>query len=362
MIIMGTNDDYRIILSLFRLGMNVIQRGCTDCRRQYKKAICLGEEQAFLLKLLFTDNLQWDIQNQELHILDKEFKDFSLRCTERPKKKPILWNEQLSKAETDKETENAEDDAEENAIICYIQSQHGNFRYWNKICEPIVLTLAINSCNNVVDRDTLIHLCMNSRYGAVLFRKIIMKILSLLVANWFDCKKQEEIAKFLCDFLKELTDYEYRSDLEKNIEARRDCLRERIQGSDIDMLYKEVRAQQDRDKIKWEKGGDILKYFANMEHKPRIYYASRLALIQRILVKKDLQKELWLPDNLIQLNNEREDTNYTKKIREVIDSIDAQDECRQKEAVKKLSRMIDLCVMDWIDEEVTSVYEWVLAG
>lgn len=333
--------------------------------RQPNKAICLGEEQAFLLKLLITDNLQWDIQDQKIHILDQEFLNSSLRCSERSTI-PVLWNEELlkqgNKANTDGESENAEEKTEEEVIKHYIQNQLGNFKHWDKVCEPIVLALATNSCYKIVDRDTLTHLCMNSRYGAVLFRKVIMRILSLLAANWFEHEKLGEIAAFLNDFLKGLMNYEYQSELEENIEARRVCLCERIRGSSIDMLYREVRLQN-RDKQKrWKKDGDLLEYFADMECKDRIYYASRLSLIQRILERKKLKEELWLPSNLIQLNGKIEATNYTRKIREVIDSIDAQDESRQAEAARKLSRMLDLCVMDWIDEEVTSVHKWVMAG
>lgn len=346
MTIMSTNDESKTILSLFRLGMNVIHKGCTLCQRQSDKVICLGEEQAFLIQLLIADDLQWDIEDKKLHILDKEFLNSSLRCDRRSAELSVLWDDQ----------------AEEDEMKDFIQSQQGIFKHWKKVCEPIVLTLAINSCNNVVHRDTLVHLCMNSQYGAVLFRKIIMKILNLLVINWFDQKKQEEIARFLKDFLERLSNYKYRFDIEKNIESRRICLCDRVKGSNIDMLYKEVRLKDKNKQIRKGINEDILDYFVKLEKKPRIYYASRLALIQQILSIKFLDKEFGLPDRFYQFNGEIEDTNYTKKIREIIYTIDVQDEDRKQETVKRLGRMIDLCVMDWIDEEVKSVHDWVLAG
>jgi len=343
---MCTKDESKTILSLFRLGMNGIQKGCTLCRRQSDKVICLGEEQAFMIQLLIADDLQWDIEDKKLHILDEEFLNSSLRCDRRPVELSVLWDDQDEEAE----------------IKDFIQSQQGIFKHWNKVCEPIVLTLAINSCNNVRDRDTLVHLCMNSQYGAVLFRKIIMKILNLLVVNWFDQNKQEYIAKFLQDFLEKLSDYEYRSDIEQNVESRSERLCDRIKGSNIDMLYREVKLQDGDKKKRKEKEEDILKYFAALDGKDRIYFASRLALIQQIFTKKNLDKKLWLPDQLYKFNGRIEETKYTKKVSEVINTIDKQDVNRKQEAVERLSKMIDLCVMDWIDEEVKSVHKWVLAG
>lgn len=354
---MNAKDDYVIILSLFRLGIYVLKKRCKECQQQSSKVICLGEEQALLIYLLISDNQQWDIENRKLHITDEEFY-VPLRCGERPKGLPILWNQELvqhDNTKTDEENEKAEKEAIKNHI--YLQLR--GFKYWNKICEPIVIVLAINSCNHVGDRDTLIHLCMNSQYGAVLFRKVIMKTLSLLVANWFDHKKIEEIAEFFGDFLKGLSNYEYQSDLKDNIKARSECICDRIKGSNIDVLYKEMRLRNGELHEKWIKGGDILQYFADKEHRDPIYYVSRLDLIQHILGKK-VKRNLWLADSLIQFGGKIEKTNYTKKIREIIDSIDAQDESRQKEAVRMLSKMIDLCVTDWIDEEVKCVHDWFL--
>lgn len=351
MIFMTTNDN-RVILCLFRLGKNDISRGCTLCQRQPEKVICLGEEQAFWIQALLTDNPQWEIEGKELQILDEEFLHSVLRCDRRKVAVPVLWDEQLSE-------DTSEEEAEETAMKDFLESQHGEFRYWNKICEPIVLMLGINSCNSVSNRNTLVHLCMNSQYGAELFRKVVMRLLNLMVIHWFDQKKQEAVAKFLIDFLKRLSDYEYRLDVQENIEKRGENLCDRIKGSNIDVLYKEVDLRNKEKKKAREKGEDILKYFARLEGRPRIYYASRLALIQRIITKK-LDEGYYLPDSFIQLNGEREETNYTKKIREVIDSIDAQDKDCQKEAIARLSGMLDLCVMEWIDEEVTSMHKWML--
>lgn len=344
MTIMCTYDESKTILSLFRLGMNDIKKECTLCRRQPDKVICLGEEQAFLIQLLLADDLKWDIEDKKLHILDREFLNSSLRCNSRTEI-PILWDDQT----------------EEKEIKDFIQSQQGVFRHWNRVCEPIVLMLAINSCNSVANRDTLVNLCMNSQFGATIFQKIVMKILNLLVVNWFDQKKQEEVAEFLNAFIEGLSNYEYRPDIEKNIESRSISLCDRVKGSSIDMLYREVRLKDRDNQRRKEIGEDILEYFAKLEGRPRIYYSSRLALIQQILQKK-LDRSFWLPDNLYQLNGEIERTNYTKKIREIINTIDAKDEERKQEAIERLSKMIDLCVMDWVDEAVQSVHDWVLVG
>ena len=357
---MNTNDEYRIMLGFFKLGTNIIRTKCVDCRYQSNKVVCIGEDQAFLLKLLYTDDLQWDIQNQKINIIDKEHQNASLnlRCNVRPAGVPILLNHIFSKSELVDLTEKKE----EEAIKCYIQSQFGNYKYWDKVCELIVLALAINSCNKVIDRKTLIHFCMNSCAGAILFRKIIIKILSLLIANWCNVEKMKEIAEFLLSFFNDIMNYDYREDIEKNIEGRKLCLCEKIKGSNIDMLYSRIKLQDKSEYKRWKKGGDILEYFTNLDNRDRIYYASRLGLIQRIYATKNFNRDIWLPDNLVQFNREIESTNSMKKLQEAIDSLNTLSESHQEDAIKLLSKTIDACVPDWIDEKVDEAHKFILTG
>ena len=354
--VMNTEDNCKTILNLFRLGTNQIRTGCMQCSCNPRKAICIGEDQSFLLAtLLITNNLQWDIENGQIHIIDPEFRKVSLKCEKRSAD-PVLWNKELKEPDIASVDESRR--AEEEEIKRYIQSRFGIFGQWDEICEPIVLALAVNSCYDIMDRDTLTHLCMNGECGAVLFRKVIMRILSLLAANWFETEKLEGIAMFLQNFLQKLTEYEYPPDLEQNIGSCIVCLCQRIRGSTIDMLYNKVKLQDRAGRIKWKKDEDILQYFADMEGKDRAYYASRLGLIQRILEARNVERKLWVPYSLVQLNGRTEETKYTERIRKIIDSISAQDEACQREAAERLGKMIDLCVMDWIDEEVAEVHDW----
>ena len=351
---MDTKDDYRIMMSLFRLGTNTIKRKCKECQFQSDKVICLGEEQAFFLELLINDSLRWDIQDGKICICEEEILQSSLRCGERPRELSALWNKEPEGAGESQSNEEAVQ-AERKVLESYLNLQ--GFRYWNVICEPIVLTLAINSCNKIVDRQTLIHLCMNSRYGAVLFRKVMMKTLSLLILNWWDDTKLEEIAKFYVEFLKELIEYGYRDDLEQNIEVFRRRLCDRIRNSEIDTLYREVRLQDRGNRIKWKKEGDILQYFSDMEQREKSYYVSRLALICYVFKKKAMKKEQKELNSLCRLGIGAKGRDCPKEMREVIDLIDTCSADKRKELARRVSEMIDACTTDWIDEEVHTIKE-----
>lgn len=349
----STRDDFRIMLSLLRLGTRDIKNGCSECDFRPDKAICLGEKQAFLLELLIKDDtddkLQWDIQDGKIHICEKEILESPFKCGKRPKDLPVLWNkdpENVGAASTDEDLAKIE----RQILKPYLNQVED----WKKFCEPIVLTLAINSCNEIVSRQTLVHLCMNSCYGAVLFRTVMIKSLSLLVANWFDDRKLQEIAEFFVGFLEELSNYEYRDDLEQNVTEFRLRLCDRIRNHDIDPLYKEVRS---RDKKRRE-NEDILEYFQNLELRNNAYYVNRIALIRHIFVKKEMKKEKKQLDRLCPSGKRASNIGgCTKKIYDIINAIDADDVDNREAFAKQAGEMIDKCTRDWIDEYIEKIRE-----
>lgn len=350
----STRDDYRIMLSLLRLGTNTIKNGCRECCLRPGKAICLGEKQAFLLELLIRDDrddeLQWDIRNGEIHICEREILESSFKCGERPKNLPVLWNKDPENAEAGWNDEKLAE-IERQELKPYLNKVED----WSKFCEPILLTLSINSCNKIVNRQTLVHLCMNSCYGAVLFRKMMIKTLSLLVANWFDDRKLQEIAAFFVRFLEDLSNYEYRDDLEQNVAAHRLCLCDRIRGTDIDPLYKIV---QSRDKEQRKKEEDILEYFKNQELRNSAYYVDRIVLIRHILAKKGLKQEKKQLERLCRIGKGvGEIGTGTKKIYDIINAIDTCGVNNREAFAKQAGEMIDKCTRDWVDEYIEGVRE-----
>lgn len=347
-------EDCKIMLSLLRLGTNGIKKGCMGCCFLPDKAICLGEKQAFLLELLIkedkNDKPQWDIRDGKIHICEREILESPFRCNERPVNLPVLWNKNHNDMGSDA-TEEELAEAERQELKEYLYEVEN----WKKFCEPIVLTLAINSCNEIISRQTLVHLCMNSCYGAILFRTVMIKTLSLLIANWFDDKKLKEIAEFYVKFLEELSNYEYRDDLERNAAEYRRRLCDRIRNSDIDPLYKEVRSQYTKRR---EKGEDILDYFRKMELRNSAYYVDRLALIRHIFVKKKLKEEKKQLERLCLISKKASNIGgCTKKLYDIIDAVDVCDVDNREAFAKLAGEMIGKCTRDWVDEDIDEIRE-----
>lgn len=350
----SVSEDCKIMLSLLRLGINGNKNRCEECRFRPDKAICLGEKQAFLIELLIKDdkgdNLQWDIRDGEIHICEKEILDSPYKCNKRPKNLPVLWKKYLGDAGTGF-TEEELRKIERRTLKPYLNE----IEDWNKYCEPIVLILAVNACNEIVDRQTLVHLCMNSGYGAVLFRIMMIKTLSLLVENWLDSRKLREIADFYVKFLTNLSNYEYKNELEQNVNEYRLSLCDRIHGTEIDPIHSVVESLCTKRR---EQGEDILDYFRGMEMRNSAYYVDRLALIQYIFEKKGLSEEKKQLEKLCKIGKRADEIEgCTKKIYDIINAIDACDMDDREAFAKQAGEMIDKCTRDWVDEYIEEVQQ-----
>lgn len=357
----NTAKDCRGILHLFRLGKNKVNTDCSGCRVLPEQAVCLGEDQAFMMEIMIADELQWKIGKGKLLCSDTEFQKASmdLRCKKRSQDSQslsaaFLWNEDLREEE----------------IISFLFDCRDRFRPWEDVCESVTVTLAVNSCYPVADRNSLIHLCMNGKGGAILFRRIIMKTMSSLAANWYQKEELEKTADFLSDFLQRLINYEYSSELEENMKSRRNCLISRIYGSNIDMLYPVIKPEREADGIRELKNGDILTYFAHLESGERKFYASRLSLIKQIFFitglseKFEISEVLYQIDErpiepLYQIHETPIETSYTRKICEILNGMKNQTEERETEAARRLSIMFDRCMDEWIDEDINDMLEWI---
>lgn len=339
-------EDCRIILHMFRLGENIIKGNCSECLRQPEQVICLSEEQAFLLVMMIEDGLQWEMWNDKLVISDADFLKISkdLTCKEHLNF-PTLWNEAWT----------------EEDIITFLFPRIGTFDKWGTVCEAIPVLLALNSCYRVVERDSLVYLCMNGKSGAVLFRKLIMKMLSLLAANWYQEESLKQAAAFACNFLRRVVDFRPLAGFEKNREARINCLLNRVEGSPLDGLYSIINlGAESADKMQ-ENKRDVLYCFAESEKRERLFYASRLDLMHRILTLTGLSKfeQYQIPEELYQLNNEVHRTSNTQKVISILSLMPHQEGARQEEAAGKLSHMFNECVDEWCDEAVTGMLDWI---
>lgn len=360
-IITNTAKDCRGILHLFRLGKNKINSDCRECRFWPDQVVCLGEDQAFMMEIMMVDELQWEIRERNLFSSDEEFLNISseLKCMKRlqdsqPMSAMILWDEDLKEEQT----------------ISFLAENRDRFKLWKTVFESVIVTLAINSCYQVADRDSLIHLCMNGKGGAILFRKVIMKTMSLLAANWYQKEELEQIADFASWFLQRLIGYKQSPELKENMKSRRKCLVDRIQGSDIDMLYPVEKMKQEELGIGEGENGDILTYFAQLESGKRLYYASRLSLMKQAFWLASQAEIFKIPESLCQMNEKSTENkyqiderpienSYTRKISEILHGMNRQEEERKNEAARRLSKMFDKCTDEWIDEEIDKMLVWI---
>lgn len=349
---MNKSEECKIILDLFQLGSNTTKEDNSDkcehkqCRSG--KAFCLSDEQAFLISMLIDDGWQWDIVDGHINILENDFCR-SLICKDNQCKETALLHDFVNESQ-----------------LCEFISQNlESVTEWKKVCEPIVITMGINVCNEIVNRNTLLHLCMNSKYGAAFFRKVIMKVLNLLVLNWSEPSRMEAVADFFINFLNELLDYNYEDQetLYDNIKDRSDILCEKIRRNRLDILYKELRMDGGYGQIGNGDSQEVLEYLSGIEHSARIYYVSRLNVINYIFRKKEMTQRV--PDSLLDFHKkpmDTGDTRNTRKIYEIIDSIARQtDDKKKNEWIDRLGKIIEDGVMDWIDEDIQSLHQKVIS-
>lgn len=359
--ISNTAIDCRGILHLFRLGKNRINTDCRECQIWPDQVICLGEDQAFMMEIMIADELQWEIREGKPFSSDVEFQNISseLKCKKRlqdlqSSPATILWDEDLIEEET----------------ISFLAEHGDRFKLWKTVFESIIVTLAINSCYQVTDRDSLTHLCMNGKGGAILFRKVIMKTMSMLAANWYQKEELEQIATNASNFLHHLVAYKLTLNLEENMKSRRKCLVNRIARSNINMLHPLENSEEEESKISERGNGDILTYFAYLERGERKYYASRLSLMKQAFGLAGQSEIFEIPPNLYQINeksienkqqiDERPiENSYTRKISEILHGMNRQEDGRKNEAARRLSTMFDQCTDEWIDEEINDMLEWI---
>lgn len=355
---MNISDECKVILSLFQLGTRGIEKECIKKQCRSGKAICLSKEQVFLLNLMIDSSLQWDIQDDNIEILEENYPAASFLCPGYSGEGSPLLHIPENK----------------DGLLCILTDHLADAREWQIICEPVSVVLGINSYRKIVDRKTLVHLCMNSQEGALLFRRILMKSIELLVINWENELKMQAIANFFLKFLGELSVYDdaVHEELAQNIDRYRDIMRSRIEGGRLDILYDKF------SKTEWggNKNGsgkvNILDYFSMLEGKRCEYYTSRIMLMNYIFSRRGMSCRVpsALVDSAVshreldvEMNNgERLETNRKNKdrIQEIIDLIARQEDVVLRENwIAELGNVIRNSLDEWIDEDVLELHKKV---
>lgn len=339
-LLMKKIEEYKIILSLYQLGENIIEKNCEKKQCRSGKSICLDEEQMFLLDLLIDNNMKWNINNGKI---EKTNEAVFFKCNDSRVK-----NTQLVHLPMD-----------EKELKDYITNNFDTVQQWKNVCEPIMVILGINASYRIMDRKSLLRLCLNSQSGPAYFRRLLMKVLSLLILNWDSRENMKTLADFIGNFLNCLSKYGTVRDarLSQNIVNRRNIICRRLAESttQMDILYHVFHEQND---ISKERAVDVLEYFADMEGKKRFFYVSRIHLIKYILQKKGILLEI--PNNFLDFHKETEMPDNNRKICEIIDAIANQDDMDKRESwSEKLAVYFENSIDGWIDEEIRALHKEV---